>query len=229
MSPPSRRENAVTKEPVSSTVVAKNKPEAKAPVISYDYEAAISQPDVPKVYSKIDDDTQNASWSEPSDESSAPTKRRDLYVFGKASVTTKKRGIAFKSKMQAKKVTKTRPSICNVAEIESESIPSSEIIRDVENHGQEISDDIVTNRQTPSNFHQVRFGKIFLSVLILQLIRVIFRKNRCILETLQRRESQKKRKILRAKLPAYFQEILIKLIKPGDRVSLKIGSAKFRA
>lgn len=177
MNPPLCRnicENAVNKEPIGSTVVAKSKPESKTPVISYDYEAAISQPDIP-MYSKTDNNMQNASWSESSDKLSTSIEKRNP-VCGKAVVTTKKRGIVFKSKIQAKKITKTRPSICNIAEIKKESIPSSEI-RNVENYRQEISDGIITNRQTPPNLYQVCFDKIFLlNILILQLICVIFRR-----------------------------------------------------
>ncbi|XP_036144944.1 uncharacterized protein LOC105829041 isoform X4 [Monomorium pharaonis] len=62
MNSPLRRKNTINKEPIGSTVV-KNKPEPKTPVIFYDYEAAISQPDIP-IYSKVDNDIQNASWSE---------------------------------------------------------------------------------------------------------------------------------------------------------------------
>lgn len=155
MNPSLRRntcENAVNKEPIDSTATARSKPEPKTPVISYDYEAAISQPDIP-IYSKIDNNTQNTSWSEPSDELSASPKKRNLYVRGKACVTTKKRGIAFNSKVQAKKVTKTHPSNCNVAAIEKESIPSSEINCNVENYRKENNDQVTPNRQTP--FKQV--------------------------------------------------------------------------
>lgn len=153
MNPPSRRstcENAVKKEPIGPTIVAKSRPESKAPVVSYDYEAAISQPDIP-VCSKLDDNPQNASWSEASDESSVPIRKTNLYARGKA-VASKKRGVAFKSKVQARKVTKTRPSVSNVAEIQKESTPSSEIIRNAENYGRKISGGII--RQT-LNLHQV--------------------------------------------------------------------------
>lgn len=160
MNLPSHRntcENAINKEPIGSMVATKSKPESKTPVTSYDYEAAISQPDIP-IHLKIDNNTLNASWSEASEESPAPTKKRNLYVCGKASVTTKKKGIISKSKIQAKKVTKTRPLICNVAEIKKES--SSEIIQNVENYGQKINDGIITSRrQTPPNPHQVCSNK----------------------------------------------------------------------
>lgn len=229
MNPPSRRstcENAVNKE----QIVAKSKPESKTPIISYDYEAAISQPDIP-IYAKIDNNPQKASWSEASDESLAPTKKRNLHVCGKASVTTKKRGITFKSKIQAKKVTKTRPSICNIIGIKKESIPSTKIIRNIENYEQEISNGIIANRQTPPNLRQVCSNKIFLlDIPILQLICVIFRRICRIPETFREQQrSQKILGILRTKLSAYFKKILIKLIKKRDRASPEIRSAKFRA
>lgn len=159
MNLPSRRntcENAVNKEPIS-TVAAKNKPEPKTPVISYDYEAAISQPDIP-IYSNTENNMQNVSWSDSSDEQSASTKRRNLCVSGKVGVTTKKK-IIFKSKT-AKKVTKIHPPICDV-EIKKESIPSSEIVRNVENCGKENNKGVITNRQKPPNLHQVCSNKIF--------------------------------------------------------------------
>lgn len=155
MNPSLRRnacENAVNKEPIGSTVTARIKPEPKTPVISYDYKAAISQPDIP-IYSKIDNNMQNSSCSEPSDKLSAPPKKRNLYVRGRACVTTKKRGIAFKSKVQAKKVTKTHPSNCDVAAIEKKSIPSSEINCNIENYRKENNDRVTPNCQTP--FKQV--------------------------------------------------------------------------
>lgn len=167
-------ENAVNKEPIGSAVATKSKPEPKTTVISYDYEAAISQPDIP-IYSKIDNNTQNVSWSEFSDELSAPTKKRNLCTRGKAGVTTKKRGIVFKSKI-AKKVTKTRPPICDT-EIKKESISSSEIIQNVGNCEKGNNKGVITNRQTPPNLHQVCSNKIFpLDLLILQLICIIFRR-----------------------------------------------------
>ncbi|XP_036144940.1 uncharacterized protein LOC105829041 isoform X3 [Monomorium pharaonis] len=101
MNSPLRRKNTINKEPIGSTVV-KNKPEPKTPVIFYDYEAAISQPDIP-IYSKVDNDIQNASWSEVSNELSAPVKKQNFYVRRKTSVIVKKRGIVCKSKIQAKK------------------------------------------------------------------------------------------------------------------------------
>jgi len=149
-------ENAINKEPIGSMVAAKNKPKPQTPIISYDYEAAISQPDIP-IHSKIDN-TQNVSLPETSDKLSAPTKKRNFY--GKAGVTTKKRGVVFKSKkIQAKKVTKTHPSICEIAEIKKESISSSEIIRDVENYRTENNDGIIPNHQTL--FNEVCFNTIF--------------------------------------------------------------------
>lgn len=226
MNLPSRRnacENAVNKKQIDSTIIAKSKPESKTPIISYDYEAAISQPDIP-IYAKIDNNSQKASWSEASNESLAPTKKRNLHVCGKASVNTKKRGIAFKSKVQAKKVTKTRPSICNIIGIKKKSIPSTEIVRNIENYGKE-SEGINANRQTPPN-RQVCSNKIFfLDIPILQLICVTFRRICHISETEQQR-SQKITGILRTKL--YFKKILIKLIK-RDCASPEIRSAKFRA
>lgn len=235
MNPPSRRstcENAVNKEQIGSAIVARSKPEnSKTPIISYDYEAAISQPDIP-VYAKIDNNPQNASWSEASDESaSAPTKKRNLHICRKASVTTKKKGIAFKSKIQVKKVTKTRPLICNIAGIKKESIPSTEIIRNIENYGQEISDGIIVNRETPPNLRQVCSNKIFLlDIPILQLICIIFRRICRIPEMFREQQgSQKITGILRTKLLACFKKILIKLIKIRKHVSPEIKSAKFRA
>jgi len=145
-------ENAINKKPIGSMVAAKSKPKPQTSVISYDYEAAISQPDIP-IHSKID--TQNVSLSEPNDKLSVPTKKRNFY--GKAGVITKKRGIVSKSKkIQAKKV--THPSICEIAEIKKESISFSEIIRDVENYRKE-NDGIIPNRQTP--FNEVCFNIIF--------------------------------------------------------------------
>jgi len=156
LSRPNTCENAVNKEQIGSMVAVKSKLESKTPVISYDYEAAISQPDIP-IYSKNDNNMQNVSWSESSDELSMPIEKRNPYVCEKAVVTTKKKGIYFKSKIQAKKITK-RPSICDIAKIKKESIPSSEIIRNVENYRQEISD-IITNRQMSSNLYQVCFDR----------------------------------------------------------------------
>lgn len=161
MNPPSHRntcENVVNKEQIGSMVAAKSKLESKTPVISYDYEAAISQPDIP-IYSKNDTNMQNPSWSESSDELSMPIEKRNPYVCGKAVVTTKKKGIYFKSKIQAKKITKTHPSICDIAKIKKESIPSSKIIRNVENYRQEINDNIITNRQMSPNLYQVCFDR----------------------------------------------------------------------
>jgi len=150
-------ENAINKEPISSMVAAKSKPKPQTPIISYDYEAAISQPDIP-IHSKINN-MQNVSLSETSDKLSALTKKRNFYE--KTGVTTKKRGIVFKSKkkIQAKKVTKTHPSICEIAEIKKESISSSEIIRDVENYRMENNDGIILNRQMLLN--EVCFNTIF--------------------------------------------------------------------
>ncbi|XP_011052505.1 PREDICTED: uncharacterized protein LOC105144940 [Acromyrmex echinatior] len=53
-------ENVVNKKPIGSTITVKNKPESKSPVIAYDYEAAISQPDIP-ICSNIDNNTSNSS------------------------------------------------------------------------------------------------------------------------------------------------------------------------
>ncbi|KYN27128.1 Peroxisomal membrane protein PMP34 [Trachymyrmex cornetzi] len=144
MNPSLRRntcENVINKEPIGSTIAAKSKLEPKSPVIAYDYEAAISQPDIP-ICSNIDNNTLNPSWSEQSDELSAPTKKRNFYVRGKTGLTTKKKGIVFKSKIQAKKVT----------HIKKELIPSSKIIRNVENYIQKNNDDGVTpNCHMPLN------------------------------------------------------------------------------
>lgn len=152
MNPSPRRntcDNVVNRKSIKSTVVAKCKPEPKTPV--YDYEAAIDRPDILKD-SKIDNNTQNVSWSELSDKLSAPTKKRNLYVRGQVGVITKKRSIVFKSKKQAKEIAQIRPSICDFAEIaEKESTPFSEIIRDVENYGMKNSDDVTSNRQTSLN------------------------------------------------------------------------------
>ncbi|XP_070163566.1 uncharacterized protein [Polyergus mexicanus] len=137
MNPPSRRstrENAINEETTDTIVATKSKFESKSAVISHDYEAAISQPDIPA--SKIDSNTRNPSWSDSSDGLSAPIKKRSLYTRGKVNVTTKKRGIVFKSKIQTKKITKIHPQqISNVVEIEKESISSSEITRDTEDFG----------------------------------------------------------------------------------------------
>ncbi|XP_018314028.1 uncharacterized protein [Mycetomoellerius zeteki] len=153
MNPSLRRnncENVVNKEEIGSTIVTKSKPEPKSPVIAYDYEAAINQPDIP-ICSNIDNNTLNQSWSEQSDEFSAPTKKRNVYVRGKTGLTTKKKGIVFKSKIQAKKVTKSRPLICDDTQIKKELIPSSKIIRNVENYKQENNDGVTPNRQMPLN------------------------------------------------------------------------------
>jgi len=162
MNPSLRRntyENVVNKEPISSTITAKSKSEPKSPVIAYGYEAAISHPDI-STCSNIDN-TLNPSWSEQSDELSVPTKKRNFYVRGKTGLTTKKKGIVFKSKIQAKKVTKSHPSICDVTQIKKELIPSSKIIRNVENYKQENNDDgVIPNCQM--SFNQVCFHIIFL-------------------------------------------------------------------
>lgn len=162
MNPPSRRstrENAINKEPTDTIVATKSKLESKPTVISYDYEAAISQPDIP---SKIDNNTQNPSWSDSSDGLSAPIKKRSLYTRGKVNVTTKKRGIVFKSKIQTKKVTKIHPQqISNVVEIKKESISSSEITRDTENFGKEKIDAVTASRETSLNLHQVCLNNFF--------------------------------------------------------------------
>ncbi|XP_036144935.1 uncharacterized protein LOC105829041 isoform X2 [Monomorium pharaonis] len=158
MNSPLRRKNTINKEPIGSTVV-KNKPEPKTPVIFYDYEAAISQPDIP-IYSKVDNDIQNASWSEVSNELSAPVKKQNFYVRRKTSVIVKKRGIVCKSKIQAKKVIKTDPSICNVAEIKKESISPSEIIRNVKDHKKENINRVITNRQTSPNQDLMHSGDV---------------------------------------------------------------------
>lgn len=154
MNPPSRRsarENAINKESV-----VKNKSEPKPVVISYDYEAAISQPDIS---SKIDNNTQNPSSSDFSDGLSEPIKKKKPYTRGKANVTTKKKSIVFKSKLQTKRVHPQQ--ICNVVKIKKESIPSSDIIRDTENLGKEKIDVITVNRETPLNLHQVCLNKLF--------------------------------------------------------------------
>lgn len=167
MNPSLRRnncENVVNKEEIGSTIVTKSKPEPKSPVIAYDYEAAINQPDIP-ICSNIDNNTLNQSWSEQSDEFSAPTKKRNVYVRGKTGLTTKKKGIVFKSKIQAKKVTKSRPLICDDTQIKKELIPSSKIIRNVENYKQENNDGVTPNRQMPLN--QVCFHIISLLLLTL--------------------------------------------------------------
>lgn len=154
MNPPSRRsarENAINKESV-----VKNKSEPKPVIISYDYEAAISQPDIS---SKIDNNTQNPSSSDFSNELSEPIKKKKPYIRGKANVTTKKKSTVFKSKLQTKRVHPQQ--ICNVVKIKKESIPSSDIIRDTENLGKEKIDVITANRETPLNFHQVCLNKLF--------------------------------------------------------------------
>ncbi|CAL1687315.1 unnamed protein product [Lasius platythorax] len=165
MNPPSRRstrENAINKKPTDSIVATESKSEPKPAVISYDYEAAISQPDIS---SKIDNNSQNPSWSDSSDRLLAPTKKGNLNTRGKANVTTrtKKKGIVFKSRIQTKKIMKIHPQqICNVLEIKKESIPSSEIIRNTENFGKEKIDAATASRETPLNLHQVCFNN-FLS------------------------------------------------------------------
>lgn len=148
MNPPSRRsthENAINKESIDT----KNKSEPKPAVISYDYEAAISQPDIP---SKIDNNTQNPSWSDFNDELSESIKKKKPYTREKANVTTKKKSTIFKSKLQTKRIHPQQ--ICNV-KIKKESIPSSDIIRNTKNLGKEEIDVITASRETPFNFHQV--------------------------------------------------------------------------
>lgn len=147
----STRENAINKESIDT----KNKSEPKPVIISYDYEAAISQPDIP---SKIDNNTQNPSWSDSSDGLSKLIKKKKPYTRGKANVTTKKKSIVFKSKLQTKRVQPQQS--CNVVKIKKESIPSSEPIRDIENFGKEKVDVITPNRQTPLNV-QVCLNKLF--------------------------------------------------------------------
>lgn len=151
MSPPSRRstrENAIDKKSTDTTVT-KDKSEPKS-AISYNYEAAISQPDIP---SKVDNNTQNPSWSDSSDGLLTPIKKRNLYTRGKANVTSKKR--VFKSK----KIMKIHPQqICNVVEIKKELIPSSEIIQDTENFEKEKIDAVIASREKPLNF-EVCFNK----------------------------------------------------------------------
>ncbi|KAL6256232.1 hypothetical protein P5V15_012348 [Pogonomyrmex californicus] len=167
-------ENAINKESTNLIIVAKNKMEPKFPFISYNYEAAISQPDIP-IRSKVDN---NTSWSEPIDELSAPTTTRNLYACGKANVTVKRRGITFKSKTQVKKFTKNRPLLlsCNIDKIKEKSIPSSEI-QDVKNFEKENSYDVTLNRRLSFNSHQVRSNKIFsLDLLNLKLICIIFKR-----------------------------------------------------
>lgn len=164
----STRENAINKESIDT----KNKSEPKPAVISYDYEAAISQPDIP---SKIDSNTQNPSWSDSSDGLSEPIKKKKPYTRGKTNVTTKKKSIVFRSKLQ----TKRQPQqSCNVVKIKKESIPSSETIRDTKNLGKEKVDVITANRQTPFDV-QVRLNKLFFFVIKcvnFTLIYVIFRR-----------------------------------------------------
>ncbi|XP_050448249.1 uncharacterized protein LOC126849908 [Cataglyphis hispanica] len=161
MNPPShrsKRENAINKGPTDTIVATKSKLESKPVVISYDYEAAISQPDIP---SKIDDNAQNPSWSDSSDGLSAPTKKKNLYTRGKKNVTTKKKGI-FKSKIQTKKITKIQPQqISNVVEIKKESISTSEITGDVESFVKEKIDAITVSREASLNLHQVCFNNFF--------------------------------------------------------------------
>lgn len=155
----STRENAINKEPIDSIIATKNKLDPKPAITSYDYEAVISQPDIS---SKIDNNSQNPSWSDSSDGLLTPTKKRNLYIRRKVNVTTKKRSTVFKSKIQTKKVMKSHPQqMCNILEIKKEPILSSEIIQDTQNFGKEKNDAVIASRGTPLNIYQVCFNKFF--------------------------------------------------------------------
>lgn len=140
----STRENIICGEPVGSTVVAKSKPETKArPAVSYDYEAAISQPDIPTC-SEIDNNTREC----PELCNVSPTANEKANFFptcGKVSVTTKRRGIGVRSKVRPKKITKIRAQIHDVFKIQEEPTFCANVCRN----------DGATNQNTSPNIYQV--------------------------------------------------------------------------
>lgn len=104
------RENTISG--AGTTVVAKNKPETKVKLaaVSYDYEAAISQPDIPTC-SDVDRNTREPRLN-ACDVSSIPHEKANFFsTCGRMGVTIKRRGI--RSKMRPKKITKARMQICD--------------------------------------------------------------------------------------------------------------------
>lgn len=149
----STRENTINGKPADSTAIVKNKPEAKAKpaVVSYDYEAAISQPDIPTC-SEVDNDTQEPCL----DVSPAPDERANfLSTYGKMSVTIRRRGIGIRSKVRPKKMTKARAQIRDVVEVKREPKFCTNICPD-----------ITTNQKTSPINHQVCSKNVQLHLLI---------------------------------------------------------------
>lgn len=151
MSPQSRhatRENIVDE---SSKAVPKSKRESKATsvIVSYNYEAAVGQPDIPTCW-KIDDKARSPCSSFDGALSTS-IDRRKFYARGKASATVKKRGVGFRSRVQTKKITRAHSQTRDVVELED----SSEITRDIATLGMEKSGIVAACEETPSNLRQV--------------------------------------------------------------------------
>lgn len=139
----STRGNTISEEPADSTVVAKSKRETKVKttVVSYDYEAAISQPDIPTC-SKADNNTQESCLD------ILPTPHEKASFFstcGKMGVTIKRRGVGVRSKMRPKKIARARTQINNIFEIKKGPMFHADVCRDV----------VTGNHETPPNIHQV--------------------------------------------------------------------------
>lgn len=77
MNPSSGRKNTIDKDTTSS-IFTKNKLKSKSTVISYDYEAAISQFDIP-AYLEIDNNIQNPCCSNLNDKVSTAQTKKDIW------------------------------------------------------------------------------------------------------------------------------------------------------
>lgn len=140
----STRENTISREPADLTTVVKSKPEAKLKpaAVSYDYEEAVSQPDIPTC-SEIDNNTR---CSDPCDVSSTPNEKAHFFpTCGKMSVTIRRRGIGVKSKARSKRITKARTHIGDIVEMKRESKSCTNVCPNT-----------TANQETPPANHQVR-------------------------------------------------------------------------
>lgn len=118
----STRENAINKELTDSIITAKSKSKPKPAVITYDYEAAISQPDM-STYLEIDNNTQDLFYSNS----------------GRSIV------------LETKKTMEIRPRTCDIINIKKDSIFASEITRNTENVEKK-KNNVIANCETSSNF-----------------------------------------------------------------------------
>lgn len=162
MKPSSRRgtrEDTIDVEPRGAMISARSKRESPgnpAVTVTRDYEiAAASQSEI---FACLADDN-NAQNSNPCGELSAQIKRRNAYVRGKGSVTTRKKGIGLRSRIKTKKITKVRSQSRDDAEIREEPVLPAENTRDVENVGMEETEAKATYQETSRDHRQVRRNK----------------------------------------------------------------------